>query len=105
METRNIDQNWNPIQRKLESGTRIGRMDKNNKQLQQELSACQHFFDNTEMENGRHRVFNLKLSKLDPSEFIEKLKEVFEKLNCAAKINLFLGFILQNVDTDEYRYI
>ena len=104
METRNINQNWNPIQRKLERGTRIGRMDKNNKQLQQELCACQHFFDNTEMENGRHRVFNFKLSKLDHSEINEKLREVFEKLNCAAKINLFLGFILQNVDTDEYRY-
>ena len=29
-------------------------LDRNNEQLQQELSACQHFFDNTEMENGRH---------------------------------------------------
>ena len=78
--------------------------DKNNEQLQQELSACQHFFDNTEMENGRHRVFNFKLSKLDPSEINEKLKQVFEKLICAAKVNLYLGFILRNVDTDEYRY-
>ena len=69
-------------------------LDRNNEQLQQELSACQHFFDNTEMENGRHRVFNFKLSRLDPSEINEKLKEVFEKLNCAAKINLSLGFIL-----------
>ena len=69
-------------------------LDKNNEQLQQELSACQHFVDNAEMENGRHRVFNFKLSKPDPSEINEKLKEVFEKLNCAAKINLSLGFIL-----------
>ena len=29
---------------------------------------------------------------------------MFEKLNCAAKIDLSLGFILRNVDTDEYRY-
>ena len=79
-------------------------LDRNNEQLQQELSACQHFFDNTEMENGRHRVLNFKLSRLDPSEINEKLKEVFEKLNCAAKINLSLRFILRNVDTDEYRY-
>ena len=81
-----------------------GELDKNNEQLQQELSACQHFSDNTEMENGRHRVFNFKLSKLNPSEINEKLKEVFEKLNCAAKTNFSLGFILRNVDTDEYRY-
>ena len=56
------------------------------------------------MENGRHRVFNFKLSKLDPNEINEKKKEVFEKLNCAAKVNLALGFILRNVDIDEYRY-
>ena len=56
------------------------------------------------MENGRHRVFIFKLSKLDPSEINEKLKEVFEKLNSAAKINLSLGFILRNVDTDKNRY-
>ena len=79
-------------------------LDQNNEQLQQELRACQHFFEDTEMENGRHRVFNFKLSKLDPNEINEKLKEVFEKLNCAAKLNLALGFILRNVHTGEYRY-
>ena len=79
-------------------------LDKNNEQLQQELSACQHFFDNTEMDNERHRVINFKLAKLDPIEINEKLKEVFEKFNCAAKINLSLGFIFRNVDADEYRY-
>ena len=79
-------------------------LDQNNEQLQQELSVCQHFFDDTEMENGRHRVFNFKLSKLDPNEINEKLKEDFEKLNCAAKVNMTLEFILRNVDTVEYRY-
>ena len=79
-------------------------LDKNNEPLQQELSASQHFFDNTQIDNGRHRVINFRLSKLDPSEINEKLKEVFEKLNCAAKISLSLGFILRNVDTDQYRY-
>ena len=78
--------------------------DKNNEQLQQELSACKHFFDNTEVENGRHRVFNFNLSTFDPCENNEKLKEVFEKFNCAAKINIALGLILWNVDTDEYGY-
>ena len=79
-------------------------LDKNNEQLQQEPSACQHYFDNTEMENRRHRVLNFKSSKLDLSKINEKLKEVFEKFNCAANINLSLGFILRNVDTDENRY-
>ena len=36
-----------------------------------------------EMENVRHRVFNFKLSKLDPIEINKKYKENFEKLNCA----------------------
>ena len=56
------------------------------------------------MGNGRHRVCNFKLSALDPSKINETLKEVFQKLNCAANITLSLGFILRNVDTDEYRY-
>ena len=56
------------------------------------------------MENGRHRVINFKFSKLDPNEINEKLKEVFEKLSCAAKVTMALGFILRNVNTDKYRY-
>ena len=75
-----------------------------NEQLQQELSACQHFFGDTDMENGKHQVFNFKLPKLNPHEINKMLKEVFENLNCAAKVKLALGFILRNVDTDEYRY-
>ena len=80
-------------------------LEKDNEQHQQELSACQNFFDDIEMENERHQVFNFKLSKLDPHEINKKLKEVFEKINCAAKVNLALGFILRNVDTDEYLYL
>ena len=30
--------------------------------LKQELSGCQHFLLDTEMENGRHKVFNFYLS-------------------------------------------
>ena len=45
------------------------------------------------MENGKHQLFNFKLSKLGPHNINEKLKEVFEKLICAARVNLALGFI------------
>ena len=68
--------------------------------FQQELSVCPHLLDGNEMEKRRHRVFNIKL---DPSEFNEKLKEVFEKLNLAAK-NLALRYLLRNMDTDEFQY-
>ena len=36
-------------------------------QQRDELNTSQHFFKDTEMENGRHKVFNFQLSKLDPN--------------------------------------
>ena len=57
----------------------------------------------TEMENGKHKVFNFQMSKLDTKIINEKLEEVFNKLNSAAKINIALGFVLQNFETGEYR--
>ena len=81
---------------KLKEELESEKMDQINEQLQQELCSCQHF-DNTEIENGRYRLFNFKLSKLDLSEIIGKLKEVFEKLNCAAKINLSSGIYFTSI--------
>ena len=72
--------------------------------LKEELSACQHFLVDTEMENGRHKVFNFQMSKLDTKIINEKLEEVFNKLDSAAKINIALGFVLRNIETGEYRY-
>ena len=42
--------------------------------LKEELSACQHFLVDTEMENGRHKVFNFQMSKLDTKIINEKLE-------------------------------
>ena len=72
--------------------------------LKKESSACQHFLVKTEMENGRHKVFNVQMSKLDTKIINEKLEEVFNKLDSAAKINVALEFVLRNVETGEYRY-
>ena len=58
--------------------------------LKEELSACQQFLVDTEMENGRHKVFNFQMSKLDTKIIIEKLEEVFNKLDSAAKSILLL---------------
>ena len=44
------------------------------------------------------------MSKLDTKIINEKLEEVFNKLDSAAKINIALGFILRNIDTGEYRF-
>ena len=55
-------------------------------------------------EHGRQEVFNFSLSNLDTKKINKKLDQVFANLKCAAKVNLALGFILQNVETNEYRY-
>ena len=73
-------------------------------QLRDELNACQHSLMDNEIENGRHKVFNFQLSKLDPNLNNEKLDQVFEKLDCAAKINIALGFVLRNIETGEHLY-
>ena len=67
------------------------------------MSAFQHFLVDTEMENGRHKVFNFQMSKLDTKIINEKLEEVFIKLDSAAKINVAPGFVVLNVKKGEYR--
>ena len=76
----------------------------NGEKLKEELSACQHFLVDTEMENGRHKAFNFQVSKLDIKIINEKIGEVFNKQDSAAKINIALGFYLCIVETGEYRY-
>ena len=73
-------------------------------QLPDELNTCQHFLTDTEMENGRHKVFNFQLSKLDPYLVNEKLDQVFENFDCEAKINIALRFVLRNIETGKHRY-
>ena len=68
-------------------------------QLRDELNACQHLLTDTEMEKGRHKIFNFQLSKLDSNLIIEKLDQVFEKLDYAAKINIALRFVLRKIET------
>ena len=41
---------------------------------------------------------------MDTKIINEKLEEVFNKLDSAAKINIALGFVLRNVETGGYRY-
>ena len=59
--------------------------------LKEELSACQHFLVDTEMENGRHKVFNFQMSKLDTKIINEKLEEPYKDhlcLFCALAMNM-----------------
>ena len=56
------------------------------------------------MANGRPKVFNFQMSKLDTKIISENIEEVFNKLNSAAKINIALMFILRNVETGKIRF-
>ena len=58
----------------------------------------------TEVENGRHKVFNFQMSKIDTKIINEKLEEVFNKPDSAAKVNLILGFVLRNFETVKKRH-
>ena len=72
--------------------------------LKEEFSVSQHFLADTEMENGRHRFFIFQMSKLDTKIINEKLEEIFNKLDSAAKIHIALRFVLRNFETGEYWY-
>ena len=72
--------------------------DVDDQSLSEELESCKHFLTDTEMENGRHRVFNFAMSSFDMSLLNDKLDYGFKELKCAAKVNLAFGFVLRNVE-------
>ena len=72
--------------------------DVDDQSLSEELEPCKHFLTDTEMENGRLRVFNFPMSSFDISLFNDKLEYLFKELKCAAKVNLAFGFVLKNIE-------
>ena len=68
------------------------------------MESCKHFMSDTEMENGRHRVFNFAMLSFDISLLNDKLDYVFKELKCAAKVNLAFGFVLKNIEDGMCRY-
>ena len=66
--------------------------------LREELESCKHSLTDTEMENGRHRVFNFAISSFDMSLLNDKQDYVFKELKFAAKVNLAFGFVLKNIE-------
>ena len=71
--------------------------------LKEELQASQHFLVDSELEKGRHRVFNFAMSTLENSLINQKSHLVFKGLECAAKVNLAFGFVLKNVEDGSCR--
>ena len=78
--------------------------DVDDQSLREELESCKHFSTDTEMENGRHRVFNFAMSSFAMFLLNDKLDYVFKELKCAAKINLAFGFVLKNIEDGMCRY-
>ena len=69
------------------------------KKLKEELIDCQHFLMDTEMEDGRHKEFNFQMSKSDSNIINQKLDQVFNKLDYAAKLIIAFGFDIRNIKT------
>ena len=78
--------------------------DVDDQSLTEELEPCRHFLTDTEMENGRLRVFNFAKSSFDKSLLNDKLDYVFKELKYAAKVNLAFGFVLKNIEDEICRY-
>ena len=75
------------------------------KSLEEELLSCRHFLVDSEIQKGRHSVFKFVVNKLTALVIEEKLDRVLDKQNCAAKLNLALGFTLKNIEDGKFRYL
>ena len=78
--------------------------DVDDQSLREELESCKHFLTDTEMENGRLRVFNFAMSSFNMPLLNDKLDYVFKELKCAAKVNLAFEFVLKNIEDGMCRY-
>ena len=78
--------------------------DVDDQSLREELQSCRHFLVDSEIQKGRHSVFNLTVNNLTVQVIEENLDRVLDKLKCVAKPNLALGFILKNTEDGKLRY-
>ena len=78
--------------------------DVDDQSLREELQSCRHFLVESELQNGKHSVFNFAVNNFTAQVIEEKLDRVQDKLKCVAKRNLALGFILKNIEDGKFRY-
>ena len=72
--------------------------------FREELRSSQHFLVDSEFQKVRHKVFNYAVETLNEPIVNEKLYHFFNKLKCAAKVNLVFGFILKNIEDGGFRH-
>ena len=78
--------------------------DVDDQSLREELQSCRHFLVDFEIQKRRHSLFNFAINNLTAQVFVEKLDRVLDKLKCVAKLNLALGFILENIEDGKFTY-
>ena len=78
--------------------------DVNDQSLREELQSCRHFLVDSELQKGRHSLFNFAVNNLTAQVIEEKLDRVLDTLKCVAKLNLALGFILKNIEDGKFGY-
>ena len=78
--------------------------DVDDQSLREELQSCRHFLVDSEIQKGRHIVFNFAVNNLTAQVIEEKMDRVLDKLKCVAKLNLALGFIVKNIEDGKFRY-
>ena len=76
--------------------------DVEDRKLREELSSCQHFLVDSELERAWNKIFNYAVETLTETIVTEKLDYLFNNLKCAAKVHLAFGFILKNVEDGEF---
>ena len=77
--------------------------DVDDQSLREELQLCRNFLVDSEIQKGRHSVFNFVVNNLTAQVIEENLDRVLDKLKCVAKFNLALGFILKNIEDGKFR--
>ena len=78
--------------------------DVDDQSLREESQSYRQFLVDSEIQKGRHSVFNFDVNNLTAQVIEEKLYRVLDKLKCVAKLNLALGFILRNIEDGKLRY-
>ena len=74
------------------------------KSLEGELQSCLHFLGDSEIQKGRHGVFNFVVNNLTAQVIGKQLDRVLDRLKCASKLNLALGFNLKIIEDGKFRY-
>ena len=72
--------------------------------LREDLRSCQHFLVDSELQRARRKVFNYAVETLNETIVNDKLDHFFNKLKCAAKVNLAFGIISKNIEDGRFRY-